>query len=434
MDRKKLELWQRRLAESSAAFSRQEGQMDERERLYAGDRTLRPLVPGDHRRDGGPKSTSHVRNIVFENIESQVSSSIPQPKVTARRKKDEHLAETIEHFLRNELDRLPMEAINDLSERTVPIQGGTCFLVEWGEDDELSIRSIHPKQLAPQPGVYTGIEDMDWYILKIPTTKEAVRRRYGVSVADESESEPQVRGTGGEDAGKDAVTHFLGYAKHDRGGVDFYSWVNDIELEDLVDYQARRGSVCAACGERKPAEGGPCPVCGGAKWREEAQDSEELFVPVSNSAGALIGGAVPVVGTDGALTLEPARIPAYRPDRYPLVLQRSVSVYGQLLGNSDADLIKDQQNTVNRMEQKIIDRLVKAGTRITLPDRPELRMDPEDGERWFLPSPADTASIGVYNFSGSLEYEMAYLAQVYEEARQILGITDSFQGDRKSVV
>ena len=88
-----------------------------------------------------------------------------------------------------------MEAINDLSERTVPIQGGTGFLVEWGEDDELSIRSIHPKQLAPQPGVYTGIEDMDWYILKIPTTKEAVRRRYGVSVADESESEPQVRGT-----------------------------------------------------------------------------------------------------------------------------------------------------------------------------------------------------------------------------------------------
>ena len=428
MDRKKLELWQRRLAESSAAFSRQEGQMDERERLYTGDRTLRPLVPGDHRRDGGPKSTSHVRNIVFENIESQVSSSIPQPKVTARRKKDEHLAETIEHFLRNELDRLPMEAINDLSERTVPIQGGTGFLVEWGEDDELSIRSIHPKQLAPQPGVYTGIEDMDWYILKIPTTKEAVRRRYGVAVTDESESEPQVRGTGGEDAGKDAVTQYMGYAKNDRGGVDFYSWVNDIELEDLADYQARRGSVCAACGERKPAEGGPCPVCGGAKWREEAQDSEELFVPVSNSAGALIGGAVPVVGTDGALTLEPARIPAYRPDRYPLVLQRSVSVYGQLLGNSDADLIKDQQNTVNRMEQKIIDRLVKAGTRITLPDRPELRMDPEDGERWFLPSPADVASIGVYNFSGSLEYEMAYLAQVYEEARQILGITDSFQG------
>ena len=84
-----------------------------------------------------------------------------------------------------------------------------------------------------------------------------------------------------------------------------------------------------------------CPYTLTLLCRTRAQDSEELFVPVSNSAGALIGGAVPVVGTDGALTLEPARIPAYRPDRYPLVLQRSVSVYGQLLGNSDADLIKD---------------------------------------------------------------------------------------------
>lgn len=119
----KLELWQRRLADSDAAFSAEVGKMDGRERLYNGDRTLTPLVKGDHGREGERKRTSHVRNIVFENIESQVSSSIPQPKVTARRKQDEHLAEVIEHFLRNELDRMPFETMNDLAERTVPIQG-----------------------------------------------------------------------------------------------------------------------------------------------------------------------------------------------------------------------------------------------------------------------------------------------------------------------
>ena len=37
----------------------------------------------------------------------------------------------IEHFLRNELDRLPFETMNDMAERTVPIQGGVGFLVEW---------------------------------------------------------------------------------------------------------------------------------------------------------------------------------------------------------------------------------------------------------------------------------------------------------------
>ena len=36
--------------------------------------------------------------------------------------------------------------------------------------------------------------------------------------------------------------------------------------------------------------------------------------------------------------------------------------------------------------------------------------------------------IDVYQFSGDLQYELTYLATVYEEARQVLGITDSFQG------
>ena len=114
------------------------------------------------------------------------------------------------------------------------------------------------------------------------------------------------------------------------------------------------------------------------------------------------------------------------------MLQRSVSVYGRLLGNSDADVIRDQQNTVNRLEQKIIDRLIKAGTRITLPDKANLRTDPEDGERWFLSSPADKAMIGVYEFKGDLHYELQYLNQSYEEARQLLGITDAYQGRRDS--
>mgnify|MGYP006916143719 CR=1 FL=1 len=40
--------------------------------------------------------------------------------------------------------------------------------------------------------------------------------------------------------------------------------------------------------------------------------------------------------------------------------------------------------------------------------------------------------IGVYEFTGDLQYELLYLANVYEEARQLLGITDSFQGRQDS--
>ncbi len=155
-----------------------------------------------------------------------------------------------------------------------------------------------------------------------------------------------------------------------------------------------------------------------------------MTLPIANSSGLVIPGAQPEIDENGRSVMRPTKIPFYRPDVFPVVLQKSVSVYGQLLGNSDVDVIEDQQNTTNRMEKKIIDRLVKAGTRITLPAKATLRTDPVDGERWFLDSPADKAMIDVYQFSGDLQYELTYLATVYEEARQILGITDSFQAGR----
>lgn len=434
----KLREWQERLSQSDSRWSAEVEKMNERESIYNGLRTMTPLVPGDTHRDGTKKKTSHVRNITFENIESQVSSAIPQPKVTPRRKKDEHLANVIEHFLRNELDRLPFEAINDLAERTVPIQGGVGFLVEWDNTKrtsttvgEVNVTLVHPKQFAPQPDVYTSIADMDYFIVKVPTTKGCIERRYGVVLETEGESEPDIRGGDGSTS-EENLTLYMGYALNDHGGVDRYTWVNDTELESLEDYQARRQPVCERCGKVKPLAGqevngsiytgGACPWCGGKKWDERVQDFEELRVPVHRSDGTEIGG------TEAAG--EPTKIPFYRPDCYPIVLQRSVSVYGQLLGNSDVDMIRDQQNTSNRIEQKIIDRLMKAGTRITLPDRADLRTDPEDGERWYIGNPSEKSLIDVYDFSGNLQYELTYLAQVYEEARQIIGITDSFQGRR----
>ena len=502
----KLDVWQKRLADSDVAWKAQMTKMDRREHLYSGDRELRALTKGDE----GQKAP-HIRNIVFENIESQVSSAIPSPKVTPRRKEDEALAAKIEHWLRCELDRLPFETINDQAERTVPIQGGVGFLVAWdnrkrthdtvGEEE---VAMLHPKQFAPQPGIYTGIQDMDWFIVRQAATKESIRRRYGVNVENEGEQEPQVRGTGDEDTADDAVTMYIGYAKNDQGGIDRYVWVNDIELEDLENYQARRVPVCAHCGRVRPlpgqviqnrqavvetaeqdaveaeqdivaaetrkqiagralamqlaqdvaaglgggletlaAEGaaaepedqrlrydgeGPCPWCGSTNWTTKEQEYEEVTLPIANSSGLVIPGAQPEIDENGRSVMRPTKIPFYRPDVFPVVLQKSVSVYGQLLGNSDVDVIEDQQNTTNRMEKKIIDRLVKAGTRITLPAKATLRTDPVDGERWFLDSPADKAMIDVYQFSGDLQYELTYLATVYEEARQILGITDSFQG------
>ena len=497
----KLRLWQDRLAMANADYSAETVKMDEREQVYNGERKLKPLVSGDVDDRKGNGQTSHVRNIVFENIETQISSSIPQPKVTPVRQQDEDLAWMIERFIRNELDRMPFEMMNDMAERTVPIQGAVIFSVDWDNVrrsfdtvGETVVSVIHPKQLAPQPGVYTGIQDMDWFILKIPTTKSAIQRKYGVDVYNEAESEPEVRGTGTESNSEDTLTQYIGYERSLEGKINKYSWVNDVQLEDRENYQARRQPVCSKCGKVRPLmgqrirtatapgnllpdpaagtegalaaqlmaqgladqlmdptredptladipyapgkdpeeayDGGPCPWCGSDSFTEKEMEYEEVILPIETVMGHQIPGEHPGVDEMGNPAMIPTKIPFYVPNIFPVVLQRSVSVFGQLLGNSDVDVIRDQQNTTNRIEQKIINRLLKAGSRITLPDDTRLRVDPSDTEVWYLGNVKDKAMIGLYEFKGDLQYELAYLSQVYEEARQILGITDSFQGRR----
>lgn len=448
----RLRMWQGRLKRNEGAYQDQLSRMDKRESLYRGDRGLEPLVEGELKRDQEGRKTPHVRNIVAENIESQISTDIPQPKVTARRKKDEGLAKLIEDMLRNELDRLPMEYLNDMQERTVPIQGGSFFHMEWDNSQrsydavgEVVISARHPKQVIPQAGVTGSIEEMDYIILKLPQTKAAVKRRYGVDVEDEGEAEPGIRSPEGEgnarrdgqspsarlpgsSASEDLVTQYTAYYRNSAGGIGIYSWVGDQELEDIEDYQARRLQRCQVCGEAKPEDGDICPKCGGKKWRSAAEEYEEIWEPITTSQGLTIPGAAVSAGEDGQSVLVPTRIPYYKPEVYPLVLQRNVSLFGQLLGDSDVDKIADQQNTVNRLEKKIIDRLMKAGSRILMPPTARHRVDPEDSEVWHLENVADASLIQVKDFTGNLQYELAYLGQTYEEARQTLGITDSFQG------
>lgn len=492
MNQAKMDLWKERLEKNQAALRDDYDRMDEREELYLGKREIAPLTEQDLKSNGRRRQARHVRNIIAENIESEINSSIPQPKVTARRKEDEHLAKLIEDMIRDELNRLPMEIINDQQERTVPIQGGALYLVEWDDTlrshmtgGEITITAVHPKQVIPQDGVYTGIEDMDYIILRVPQTKAYIERRYGVELEHISESEPDAKAAAADGAStaEDMVTQYIAYYRNENGGIGLYSWVDDVELEDLDDYQARRLPRCTACGNLKPlggtklirhrkhdaiaplilgeqlasgvplmtendsfihpmereeqveeidTDGDICPYCGGDSFEESDEAYQELYVPVTRSDGSIIGGMEARIDMDGWAYEAPNRIPFYKPNVYPLVLQKNISKFGSFLGDSDVDKIEDQQNTINRLSMKLIERMVAAGTIITLPPNTRMQKSTDDQTVVYISDPAQLASIATFSFEGNLEFEMMYLAQVYEEARQILGITDSWQGRQDS--
>ena len=88
----------------------------------------------------------------------------------------------------------------------------------------------------------------------------------------------------------------------------------------------------------------------------------------------------------------------------------------------------DQQNTINRIEAKIIDKLLMSGSYITLPDEASIKVDADD-MKVIRPGNAATKNlIDVYDLQGNVEQDLTYLRQTYEESRQIIGVTDSFQG------
>ena len=436
--REKLDYWKEWLGRNEAAMGGEVRKMDEREALYRGEvRDIAPLTPRDTKKNGQYRKASHVRNIIAENIESEVSAVIPQPKVTARRASDEWRAKILEDMLRNELDRLPMETLNDQMERTVPIQGGAYWLVEWDNSrrthstvGDVTVSILHPKQVVPQEGVFTSVEDMDAIALKLPQTRAYIRRAYGKDV-DAGEEAPEARTLDADaDAAEEMVTLNVVYYRNEKGGVGKFSWVGDTVLEDMEDFEARRLRRCSRCGEVLGPAAERCPACGSAETREDVEEREELLRGFTTGNGTRIPGADANVDELGMPVTRPTVLPYYKPDLFPVFLQKNVSLFGRLLGDSDVDKITDQQNTISRMETKIIDRFIKAGTRITLPDRADFRIDPEDGEKWYIGNAADAGLIGVYQFSGDLSQELQYLSGVYEEARQALGITDGFQGRR----
>ncbi len=438
MNEERLRLWQERLAKAEAAYSDEEGKMDERESLYRGTTdVIHPVTDADtiNKCRHDQRTLYHVQNIVAENVEAQVNSSVPQPKVTARRKEDEAKAVLIENMVRNELNRLPFETMNDLMERMVPIQGGGLWLTEWdstvssrGCYGDVVVKTVHPKMMVPQEGVYSGINDMDYFFLKLPQTKEYIHRRYGKSVENEAESAPEVKSADDTAPADDMVTQIVAYYRDEDGKISLFSWCNDTVLEDVKDYQARHLKRCVVCGDVKPSNSDICAHCGGDTFEDRAEDFEEIY-----TARQFDGWEIPDAKVEmdefGSRSV-PTRIPVYKPDVYPVVLQKNVSVFGRFLGESDVDKIRTQQNTLNRLNQKILDRILKAGTRVTLPDRTDMTVDGED-DVWHV-NVQDRQCIGVYEFKGDLQYEMTMRSAVYTEARNILGITDSFQGRQDS--
>ena len=455
----KLHHWQDKYTQSSAAYSTERTKMEWRQALYDGTNIIH-----DNNGNESAAKSSNTYNFVLEMIESQIDSSIPMPKVTARYPSDKSgfrdNSKAIEGFIASEFDRLPMEQINDEDERTTPIQGGDFFLPEWDNSKrthttvgELSIRLIHPKQFIPQKGIQT-FRDSDYFFITVDVTRDYLSRRYKVDVPEGNNSD----GSANENP-EEMVTQVICYSLNDKGKWGLFSWANDTVLEDMDDYRARRVKRCKKCGRQMAAVLDECPDCGSKKLETVSEEYEEItedivleyddgttkVIPAMTQKVDEYGRPATDIMTnpDGTPMLdehglpieqpvmEPTRIPRYYPDIFPLVMRKNVSTYGKLLGSSDVDAIADQQNAAKKYMTKIEKKLLTAGSIVELPEGVNFEATNEDMKIVRRPKHIPAGNVAhVSNLQADISKDMALFRESYENARSVLGVTDSFQGKR----
>ena len=462
----KLQYWQELLVLNEQAYGDVLTDIDTRDKMRNGDRTISSMV--SHGGTGIPDETKHVRNMIAELIEAGVDSSVPVPKVISYTERNERLAEVIENMIRNEQERLQFYAANDIQERICPLHGSGFYYLDWDSsinDGEIVLQIIHPKQLIPQDGVITGIDDMDYFFLKFAQTKEYLEKRYNVTIDMDGEEEPDIRANPEEGTqADDMLTQYVCYYKNNDGGIGRFSWVNDQVLEDLDDYQARRLKRCKDCGalyfgetdslqanamlgfvntDMEEATAPTCPECGGHSFKEGVEEYEELWEPIQRYDGTTIGGSTlqpkfedgePVLTEFGEPVTEeqPTLIPYYKTNMYPIVEQKNISDPLQFLGESDADKIADQQNAMNILCQKVNDMLMAAGSYIILPS--DVRFKTDGTEAYHIP--LKKSDMAMANYIRAVDCHpditpfLSYMDNIYNQARDILGITDSFQGKK----
>ena len=417
---KKLQEWQEKYETAKSKYAEFLNAMQEREAYYAGGREV----------NGNPNSkqkvtkvATNVWNIVYELEETQVDASVPMPKVTPIHKEDEELAKIIEKFLCNEVKTLHLAELNDLQERTTYVQGGDFMQVDWDNTKgyhctvgDLAISDVHPRQMIPQPGV-TDIDEMDYYFIRTSQTKAYVKRRFGKDVAEEEESDTELRDGV---ATEDIVTVITAYYKNENGGIGLYRWCGDVELESFDDYQARQLTVCSECGRVK--DGNMCE-CGSKKFETRKDDIETIQLFENQEVGMDEMGNP--IFEEVEVNIE---IPAYKPNVYPLVLRKNISKWRSLLGSSDVDVIADQQDTIKKLSTKRNEKVLKGGSYVTLPENLGIETTDEELKIIRVENPAQKGLIDVITVQADTTQDRAIIQEEYERAKSALGISDAFQG------
>ena len=392
----RLKEWTDKFSEAKAGVN--ETIRDEREMIYLGTADVDLNINTNALNNTGVrKKANNVVNLVLEFIETNVDITIPQPSVRTKLPGYEKQAAMIEDSLTSDITELGITGINDVNERITPVQGYSAILVGWNPDfrhhlyrGELELESVHPRRIIPQPGVW-DLQKMDYFFILSSVTKSFIKKRYDVDMEQSSNQFPGLNSLDSSTSNSnnpDMVTEIVCWYKNDDGDVSKFVWCDDKVLEDLPNFYARR--------------------INGKIETEETLGSEVT----------LANGEVLPIGT---------KVPYFTPTRYPLVIRENIPLNFAFGGQSDVDVIRDQQDAMKKVVSTIEEKIMRGGAIITALESHRLNLT---GELYGVikGTQAELGALGVKNLTADITKDLEFTQQQYKAAQSTLGITNSFQG------
>jgi len=251
---------------------------------------------------------------------------------------------------------------------------------------------------------------MEYCFLRFFSGKSDIARRFGVSpLALSQESAP-------EGDTPDVLEVVVCFWRDEEGKIGKFAFAGDTVLSDVEDYYARKTETCEACKKSRM-------LCSCKTPHFSLSSLEEEWV--STPRRLKDGRVIPAVTEEGT----PTHIPYYRPKHFPVVIRKNTSEEKSLFGQSDCEFIRPQQQQINKIESRILLKLMRAGITPILPDDAEMTLDNSIfGQVIRLRAGDEKERYGVLDTTPSIAQDIAQSDRLYDHAKRILGITDSYLG------
>ena len=358
--------------------------------------------------DGSSERAGIVRNVTFEVVESQISADIPVPKVdtSCYSEKSDRNARAIERLSSAMRSRLPFEELNDRDERYTYIYGGSVFYVEWdsagvdsGSEGGVRVHLISPLDFIPQPSI-SSVDDMEYCFLHFTTTISELMNKYGIKEDMLKLAECEYLSDLDDPMG-DAVAVIVCFYRGEGGIIGRFVFSGDLCLEDMPNYYKRKICVCENCG----MEAGLCKC---EKPRHVLRDIDSECITL-----------------DG----KEIEIPYYLPNSFPIIIRKNTLGDMTLFGGSDCERIRPQQQAINKIESRILQKLLRSGITPIMPEGTSITLSNAVFGQIIKTRPGESLdSYGKIDTTPDISQDIEAADRLYDQAKRVLGISDALQG------